>query len=51
MWYSGLIIFVISMAVAFFGYVLPWGKMSYWGAAVITNLLSVITYFGKKFVF
>ena len=51
MWYSGLIIFVVSMAVAFFGYVLPWGNMSYWGAAVITNLFSVIPYFGGSFVF
>ena len=39
------------MAIAFFGYVLPWGNMSYWGAAVITNLFSVIPYIGKYFVY
>nr|QBH61302.1 cytochrome B-2 [Hepatozoon canis] len=41
-WISGTLIFIISMAVAFLGYVLPWGQMSYWGATVITNLLSPI---------
>lgn len=49
-WLSGVTILVLSMAVAFFGYVLPWGNMSYWGAAVITNLFSVIPYFGLRFV-
>ena len=49
-WLSGLLILVVSMAIAFFGYVLPWGNMSYWGAAVITNLFSVIPYFGLNFV-
>lgn len=37
-WYSGMILFVLSMAIAFLGYVLPNGQMSYWGATVITNL-------------
>nr|AGF95353.1 cytochrome b [Babesia canis rossi] len=37
-WYSGMVIFVLSMAIAFLGYVLPDGQMSYWGATVITNL-------------
>nr|WAS37241.1 cytochrome b [Babesia gibsoni] len=37
-WYSGMTIFVLSMAIAFLGYVLPNGQMSYWGATVITNL-------------
>nr|QBH61301.1 cytochrome B-1 [Hepatozoon canis] len=41
-WITGILIFVISMAIAFLGYVLPWGQMSYWGATVITNLLSPI---------
>lgn len=45
-WMSGVTILVISMAVAFLGYVLPWGQMSYWGATVITNFLSVIPYLG-----
>ena len=39
-WFSGIIIFIILMAIAFIGYVLPWGQISFWGATVITNLLS-----------
>merc|ERR1739848_472147 len=39
-WFSGIIIFIVLMAIAFIGYVLPWGQMSFWGATVITNLLS-----------
>ena len=35
-WFSGIIIFIILMAIAFIGYVLPWGQMSFWGATVIT---------------
>jgi ubiquinol-cytochrome c reductase cytochrome b subunit len=38
------------MAIAFLGYVLPWGQMSFWGATVITNFFSVIPYFGKEFI-
>nr|UYL27143.1 cytochrome b [Otobius lagophilus] len=45
-WISGTIIILILMATAFLGYVLPWGQMSFWGATVITNLLSAIPYFG-----
>ncbi|KAI4833689.1 uncharacterized protein MKS88_000353, partial [Plasmodium brasilianum] len=41
-WISGLIIFALFIVTAFIGYVLPWGQMSYWGATVITNLLSSI---------
>ncbi|KOB87542.1 cytochrome b, partial [Plasmodium falciparum Dd2] len=41
-WISGLILFMIFIVTAFVGYVLPWGQMSYWGATVITNLLSSI---------
>nr|AMX23120.1 cytochrome b [Babesia motasi]QNH82978.1 cytochrome b [Babesia motasi]QNH82980.1 cytochrome b [Babesia motasi] len=37
-WYSGMVIFILSMAIAFLGYVLPNGQMSYWGATVIINL-------------
>lgn len=39
-WYSGIVLFLVFMAVAFLGYVLPFGQMSFWGATVITNLLS-----------
>jgi ubiquinol-cytochrome c reductase cytochrome b subunit len=41
MW-VGVVVFIVLMATAFMGYVLPWGQMSYWGATVITNLLSSI---------
>nr|ALO64885.1 cytochrome b [Lasioglossum xanthopus] len=49
-WSIGVIIFIMSMATAFLGYVLPWGQMSFWGATVITNLLSAIPYIGKILV-
>jgi len=39
-WFSGIFIFYSFVAIAFIGYVLPWGQMSFWGATVITNLLS-----------
>nr|YP_009000449.1 cytochrome b [Argas miniatus]AHF21650.1 cytochrome b [Argas miniatus] len=45
-WLSGTLILLILMATAFLGYVLPWGQMSFWGATVITNLLSAIPYIG-----
>lgn len=50
LWWMGIIIFFLMMATAFMGYVLPWGQMSYWGAAVITNLLSVIPFVGEQIV-
>jgi quinol-cytochrome oxidoreductase complex cytochrome b subunit len=50
LWWVGIIIFLLMMATAFMGYVLPWGQMSYWGATVITNLLSVIPFVGKNLV-
>ncbi|MBI1308350.1 MAG: cytochrome b [Proteobacteria bacterium] len=50
LWGLGVIIFLLMMATAFMGYVLPWGQMSYWGATVITNLLSVIPFIGKYVV-
>ena len=50
LWGIGVIIFLIMMATAFMGYVLPWGQMSFWGATVITNLLSVIPFAGPKIV-
>nr|AZL93410.1 cytochrome b [Habroteleia persimilis] len=49
-WISGIIIIMLLMGTAFIGYVLPWGQMSYWGATVITNLLSAIPYIGTKIV-
>merc|ERR1711968_429115 len=39
-WFSGIVLFLLLMATAFMGYVLPFGQMSFWGATVITNLLS-----------
>nr|YP_010565476.1 cytochrome b [Parakontikia atrata]UZA66418.1 cytochrome b [Parakontikia atrata] len=49
-WLVGCVIFVLCMAIAFFGYVLPWGNMSFWGATVITNLFSAIPYVGDSIV-
>nr|AJJ48407.1 cytochrome b [Radix sp. MOTU5] len=49
-WMVGTTIFLVSMATAFLGYVLPWGQMSFWGATVITNLMSAIPYFGLSLV-
>nr|AML26080.1 cytochrome b [Staphylinidae sp. BMNH 1274254] len=49
-WLVGVIILFLVMATAFLGYVLPWGQMSFWGATVITNLLSAIPYLGTNIV-
>nr|WRK21529.1 cytochrome b [Tartessus sp.] len=49
-WYIGILIMLMTMATAFLGYVLPWGQMSFWGATVITNLLSAIPYLGTMLV-
>nr|YP_009505020.1 cytochrome b [Luciola curtithorax]AWW89613.1 cytochrome b [Luciola curtithorax] len=49
-WLIGVILFFFIMATAFMGYVLPWGQMSFWGATVITNLLSAIPYMGTSIV-
>nr|YP_009351103.1 cytochrome b [Globitermes globosus]AQP28567.1 cytochrome b [Globitermes globosus] len=49
-WSVGVAILFLTMATAFVGYVLPWGQMSFWGATVITNLLSAIPYVGKEVV-
>ena len=46
LWILGVIIFLLMMATAFMGYVLPWGQMSFWGATVITNLFSAIPVVG-----
>lgn len=50
LWHIGIVIFIMMMATAFMGYVLPWGQMSYWGATVITNLFSAIPLIGKSVV-
>nr|ATA58354.1 cytochrome b [Pseudempusa pinnapavonis] len=49
-WTIGVIILFMVMATAFMGYVLPWGQMSFWGATVITNLLSAIPFLGTDLV-
>nr|ACO87537.1 cytochrome b [Eremias persica] len=49
-WNIGVILLLLVMATAFMGYVLPWGQMSFWGATVITNLLSAIPYIGNTLV-
>nr|UWT72133.1 cytochrome b [Ctenotus schomburgkii] len=49
-WNIGVILLLLVMATAFVGYVLPWGQMSFWGATVITNLLSAIPYIGTSLV-
>nr|ALO76743.1 cytochrome b [Strongylium suspicax] len=49
-WMIGVTLLFLVMATAFLGYVLPWGQMSFWGATVITNLLSAIPYLGTTIV-
>nr|YP_009905698.1 cytochrome b [Ctenocephalides felis]QLI54049.1 cytochrome b [Ctenocephalides felis] len=49
-WFIGLLILFLVMGTAFMGYVLPWGQMSFWGATVITNLISAIPYIGNSIV-
>nr|WOR81120.1 cytochrome b [Anaspides driesseni] len=49
-WSTGVLILFLVMATAFLGYVLPWGQMSFWGATVITNLLSAVPYIGLDMV-
>jgi ubiquinol-cytochrome c reductase cytochrome b subunit len=48
LWIFGMLIFLCLMAEAFFGYLLPWGQMSYWGAQVIVNLFDAIPVIGPK---
>jgi len=50
-WLSGCAIYLLVMATAFLGYVLPWGQMSYWGATVITNFISAIPVLGSHLVY
>nr|WPW49494.1 cytochrome b [Manis pentadactyla] len=49
-WNIGILLLFTTMATAFMGYVLPWGQMSFWGATVITNLLSAVPYIGSSLV-
>nr|YP_009164791.1 cytochrome b [Neoneuromus tonkinensis]AKA94243.1 cytochrome b [Neoneuromus tonkinensis] len=49
-WMTGVLLLFVVMGTAFMGYVLPWGQMSFWGATVITNLLSAIPYLGTMLV-
>ena len=48
LWIIGVIIYLAMMATAFFGYLLPWGQMSYWGAQVIVNLFSAVPVVGEE---
>ena len=48
LWIIGVIIYVVMMATAFMGYLLPWGQMSYWGAQVIINLFSAVPVVGEE---
>jgi len=50
-WFLGVIIFFLSMAIAFMGYVLPWGQIRFWGATVITNLISSVPKVGHQIVY
>jgi ubiquinol-cytochrome c reductase cytochrome b/c1 subunit len=50
LWMLGVVIFLLMMATAFLGYVLPWGQMSFWGATVITNLFSAFPIIGPEIV-
>lgn len=47
-WLLGMLLYLVLMAEAFFGYLLPWGQMSYWGAEVITSLFGAIPFVGKS---
>nr|YP_011010171.1 cob [Hermatobates djiboutensis]WPW46695.1 cob [Hermatobates djiboutensis] len=49
-WAVGVVMLFLIMGTAFLGYVLPWGQMSFWGATVITNLLSAVPYLGEELV-
>ncbi len=49
-WRVGITVLLLSIATAFLGYVLPWGQISFWGATVITNLISAVPYLGRMVV-
>lgn len=50
MWWTGQVLLLLLMAISFMGYLLPWGQMSYWGAAVITNLFRATPFIGDQVV-
>jgi len=50
LWCSGVVLFLLIMGTAFTGYVLPWGQMSFWGATVITNMVTAIPFGGQTIV-
>jgi ubiquinol-cytochrome c reductase cytochrome b subunit len=50
LWLSGIILLLLLMAIAFLGYVLPWGQMSFWGATVITSMFTIIPIAGDRIV-
>lgn len=50
LWFTGVVLYILMMATAFLGYVLPWGQMSLWGATVITNFFSAIPLVGEDIV-
>lgn len=50
LWCTGVLIFILMMATAFMGYVLPWGQMSFWGATVITSLVTALPIIGQTIV-
>nr|QLD97166.1 cytochrome b [Hyalomma truncatum] len=50
-WMTGILMILVLMGTAFLGYILPWGQMSFWGATVITNLISAIPYVGSTMTF
>jgi len=47
LWWSGIVIFLLMIITAFIGYVLPWGQMSFWGATVITSLVTAVPFAGQ----
>ena len=51
LWWSGVILFLLMMATAFIGYVLPWGQMSFWGATVITSLVTAVPVVGENIAY
>lgn len=49
-WVTGITLFILMAGTAFLGYILPWGQMSYWGATIITNIITAIPIIGDKIV-
>ena len=50
-WASGIIIFILMIATAFFGYILPWGQMSFWAATVIISVFTAIPIIGNEIIY